>query len=119
MKTCRCCGVKKANRPRGLCWTCYYAEGSRELFLSTSKFAWRGVGTAGDALPSRPTSALPATASKVAVLAARAERGESLWHPDDAVPTDDTVTPRTMGGGNNGVRYRKRPGKLRIVVQML
>lgn len=35
---CRHCSKFKANRPRGLCWKCYYTPGVRDLFPSTSKF---------------------------------------------------------------------------------
>lgn len=36
---CRHCGQRKANRPRGLCWRCYYAPGVKALYPSTSKHA--------------------------------------------------------------------------------
>ncbi len=85
-KTCRHCGRDKVNRPRGLCWTCYYTPGVRDRYLSTSKFARRGVrDRCGRVpLPCAPTAALPCTPSKVAVMAARAARGESIFHPLDA-----------------------------------
>jgi hypothetical protein len=38
----------------------------------------------GTALAARPTSAVPGTEEKVAVLAERARLGLSLWHPHDA-----------------------------------
>ena len=36
------------------------------------------------ALPASPTSALPGTPEKVAVLEERAQQGQALFHPDDA-----------------------------------
>jgi hypothetical protein len=83
---CRHCQKVNSNRPRGLCWTCYYTPGVRELFPSTSKFARRGVGNFNGRtkLPPGPTSALPGTPEKVAVLEERARLGVSLWHPLDA-----------------------------------
>ena len=42
--TCRHCSKSKVNRPRGLCWSCYYTPGVKELYPSTSKYARRGVG---------------------------------------------------------------------------
>ena len=83
---CRHCQKVKSNRPRGLCWSCYYRPGVRDQYPSTSKYARRGVSdfngkTAQAALP---TNALPGTAEKVAVLAERARLGLSLWHPLDA-----------------------------------
>ena len=83
---CRHCQKVKSNRPRGLCWSCYYRPGVRDQYPSTSKYARRGVSdfngkTAQAALP---TNALPGTEEKVAVLAERARLGLSLWHPLDA-----------------------------------
>ena len=83
---CRHCQRVKSNRPRGLCWSCYYTPGVREMYPSTSKFARRGVGdfNGQSHLPLRPTDALPGSPEKVAVLEQRARLGVSLWHPDDA-----------------------------------
>jgi len=82
---CRSCQLRRANRPRGLCWTCYYTDGARERYPSTSKFGRRGAGIAnrGQRLPV-PTSALPGSPEKVAVLEERVARGEMLFHPADA-----------------------------------
>jgi hypothetical protein len=89
---CRHCNHVKSNRPRGLCWSCYYTPGVRDLYPSTSKFARRGIGDFnGKApLPPEPTDALPGTAEKVSVLEERARLGLSLWHPADA-PLDRRV----------------------------
>ncbi len=83
---CRNCQKSKVNRPRGLCWSCYYKPGVRELYPSTSKFAHRGTGNfCGTApLPCFPTHALPGSAEKMEVLAERARLKQALWHPDDA-----------------------------------
>ncbi len=85
-KICRHCNLHPVNRPRGLCWSCYYAPGVRELYPSTSKYARRGVGNfnGNPDLPSEATDALPGTEEKIAVLARRAALRQSLWHPDDA-----------------------------------
>src|SRR5436309_7666683 len=83
---CRHCQKVKSNRPRGLCWSCYYTPGVRDLYPSTSKFARRGVSDFNGRvqLPARPTEALPGSPAKVAVLEERARLGLSLWHPGDA-----------------------------------
>ncbi len=83
---CRHCNRVPSNRPRGLCWSCYYTPGVRELYPSTSKFARRGVGDRNGRVPlaPEPTSALPGTPEKVAVLEERARLGLALWHPLDA-----------------------------------
>jgi hypothetical protein len=83
---CRHCHVSRSNRPRGLCWTCYYTPGVRTLYPSTSKFARRGLddfcGRASS--PSRPTSAIPGSLEKLAILEQRARLHQALWHPQDA-----------------------------------
>jgi hypothetical protein len=83
---CRHCQKSKVNRPRGLCWSCYYTPGVRELYPSTSKFARRGVGDFnGKArLPGAPTDWPPGSPEKVTILEERARLKVSLWHPDDA-----------------------------------
>jgi hypothetical protein len=66
------------------------------MFPSTSKFARRGVGNANhrSKVPPEPTSALPGTPEKVAVLEERARLGYSLWHPLDArlIPNQELET---------------------------
>ena len=39
MPVCRNCNRGPVNRPRGLCWSCYYTPGVRDQYPSTSKFA--------------------------------------------------------------------------------
>lgn len=82
---CRHCQKSKVNRPRGLCWSCYYKPGVRDQYPSTSKYARRGVGNfCGTApLPTCSTTAAPGSAEKIAILAERARNRQSLWHPDD------------------------------------
>ena len=82
---CRRCRVKKANRPRGLCWTCYHTPGAIDLFPSTSKFAYCEVTDFYGKVkpPPVPTNALPGSDEKVAVMAERASGFFSLFHPSD------------------------------------
>jgi hypothetical protein len=84
---CRHCGRVPVNRPRGLCWSCYYTPGLRDRYPSTSKFARRGVDDfmGRPPLPPAPTLAPPGSPEKVLVLAQRARRHQALWHPGDAV----------------------------------
>jgi hypothetical protein len=86
---CRHCNQRGVNRPRGLCWGCYYTPGVIHLYPPDSKYAYRGVGTSGRK-PCEPTTARPGSPEKIAVLEGRAERGEMLFHPDDGrLPSDD------------------------------
>jgi hypothetical protein len=92
---CRHCKRVNSNRPRGLCWSCYYTPGVRDLYPSTSKFARRGISDFnGRAAMPEPTAAPPGTAAKVAVLEQRARLGQALWHPQDA-PMD--IESRRLG----------------------
>jgi hypothetical protein len=93
---CRHCNRVPSNRPRGLCWSCYYKPGVRELYPSTSKFARRGVEdrVGRVPLPDAPTVAAPGSEAKVLVLMERARKRQSLWHPADA-PMD--VESRQLG----------------------
>ncbi len=88
MSMCRHCQSRPVNRPRGLCWGCYYSPGIREQYPSTSKFARRGEGVSNFKGPVPlarvPTAALPGTPEKVATLADRARNMQSLFHPLDA-----------------------------------
>lgn len=83
---CRHCQKSSVNRPRGLCWSCYYTPGVREKYPSTSKFARRGVANfCGQAAPAgEPTEARPGSEEKLAVLEERARLKQELWHPHDA-----------------------------------
>ena len=45
---CRHCSQPKVNRPRGLCWSCYYTPGVKELYPPTSKYAPTGEPTAAE-----------------------------------------------------------------------
>jgi len=83
---CRHCSRSKVNRPRGLCWSCYYTPGLKELYPSTSKFARRGVGNfvGNPPPPPVPTTAAPGTPEKLAVLEQRARLKYAIFHPADA-----------------------------------
>jgi hypothetical protein len=93
---CQHCGRHPRNRPRGLCWSCYYRPGVREQYPSTSKFAYRGVSdfNGGAALPTGPTSALPGTPEKVAILAERARLRARNEEWRGASGTEEAARPR-------------------------
>lgn len=83
---CRHCQARPVNRSRGLCWTCYYTQGVRDLYPSTSRFGRRSCVPdflRAAPLPA-PTDALPGSPEKVRVLADRACKGLALHHPLDA-----------------------------------
>lgn len=83
---CRHCQETNANRPRGLCWTCYYQPDVRERYGPVSKYGRRGLGNfnGNTGLPAFPTTALPGSAEKIAILEQRARLRQSLFHPEDA-----------------------------------
>jgi len=105
---CKHCSRSKVNRPRGLCWSCYYTPGVKEMYPSTSKYARRGVGnrTGVRPLPPFPTTAGPGTPEKMAVLEERARDGFALWHPHDA---DETGVPAGVQVNGRGRRTAVTP----------
>ena len=98
---CRHCQRVRSNRPRSLCWSCYYTPGVREQYPSTSKFARRGVGDFnGRCAPAAvPTAALPGSPEKVVILEERAQQRQSLWHPQDATLDRPAPALPTLRGG--------------------
>jgi hypothetical protein len=101
---CRHCGHSRVNRPRGLCWSCYYKPGVRERYPSTSKFARHGIGNGNEMapLPTEPTRARPGSPEKVAVLEDRARRRQALWHPLDAGMDSESYRPQRSESNDNG-----------------
>lgn len=124
---CRHCGRDKVNRPRGLCWVCFYTPGVRDLYPSTSKFARRGVGIhAGGRKAPEPTDALPATEAKVSVLEERARQGLALWNPLDrqagpreAIPQGDRKHILTRQNHGKPPRPYTPTGNARAVLSVL
>jgi hypothetical protein len=97
-----------------LCFHCYNLPGVREQHPSTSKFARRGAGTGNrNALPPTPTTAIPGSEAKVAILEARCQAGFALWHPADKLnPFGYLTTPRREPeemGRHNGVGDARPP----------
>ncbi len=85
--------MKKAMRGhRGLCNGCHKDKGVRVLYPSRSRARQNrdglGLGNAEPPPCTEPTAAIQGTAEKIAVLAARAAAGVSLWHPLDGKPTE-------------------------------
>ena len=82
---CRHCLTRRANKRRGLCWTCYYTPAVRDLYPSESKFARQGVGNVyrSAPLPAERTAACPGSEAKILVMIERAARREQLFRPDD------------------------------------
>ncbi len=93
---CRHCRKAPISRPRQLCWGCYYTPAIRDRYPpSGGKYARRGLGLGyrRPTLPPFPTTALPGSPEKIAILQQRASQGFALWHPDDA-PLDYRRRPR-------------------------
>ncbi len=109
-KMCVHCGKKPGGRPRGLCWSCYYTPEIVALYPSQSKFARRGVPECfcDKGLAPRPTSAMPGSPEKEAVLGERARLGYALWHPMDA----GGRSRRDDNHGSNFVKHREEGKRL-------
>ena len=71
---------------RGLCNGCHRDRAVRALYPSRSRASYNpgglGLGNAEPPPCPMPTAVLPGP-DRVAVLAARAEAGVGLWHPQD------------------------------------
>lgn len=91
---CRGCKINRVQKPRGLCCRCYNDLELRMKSPPVSPFGNRGHGidsidSCGEVyqpsrrLPERPTSAIPGSPEKIAVLEERARCGRLLFHPDD------------------------------------
>ena len=110
---CVHCLRKPANRPRQLCWPCYYRPGVRDMYpFKAHRGSARGVSAgenpAGRPLPPSPTAAGVGSEAKIAVLAERARLGFSLWHPADATDSGAAIE----GGGE---KWRPTMGRVRVV----
>lgn len=82
-KICQHCNKCVAHRPRQLCWACYYNPAIIQQYSPTRVDGY-GTGNVVAKQPRRATSKKPGTRDKVAILMARAKRGESLFHVRDA-----------------------------------
>ncbi len=80
---CCHCHAKRANRPKGLCHSCYYTPGVRALYKSTSKYVQRGHGTDEGTREPEPTEAMPGSEGKMAALHQRLATGQQLHHRND------------------------------------
>lgn len=92
--SCRRCGHDRVTRPRGLCWKCYYTPDVRGQYQPVSVFGSRVDASepprkTDGRLPGTPTDAIPKSDGKIAVMAERRERRETLFHPRDALHPDD------------------------------
>lgn len=84
-RPCRHCQKFYINRPRGLCWRCFYTPGLKELYPPTAPCGRRGHGMNGMKDPHvKPTHHLPLTEEKMAVLEQRAANCQPLFSKDDA-----------------------------------
>lgn len=53
----------------------------------------------------KPTHHAPCSVGKVQEMAARLERGEALWHPDDFTPTDPVMIERYVFSGRKAASF--------------
>lgn len=110
-KMCRHCGAKPVSRPRRTCWACYYTPGVRDLYptVYSDRFGKAfGMPTVEDfngpaPLPEPDPALLPGSEAKIAAMAERAGRRQSLFHPDE---------PRQKKGRNPAVKGGQFPGFL-------
>lgn len=83
-RLCEHCLTNPANRPRGLCWKCYYTPGVMNGYEPTGNQGKRGLGMESPLGPAKePTTHRPGTKEKVGVMAHRMSEREELFHPGD------------------------------------
>ena len=85
---CKHCERWTANKPRGLCQSCYNTPGVREMYPSTSKFARRGLladneSTEDPPLAKTATETCPGSLERQEVYTQRIMEGRAMFHPDD------------------------------------
>lgn len=71
---CRHCNRKKASRPRGLCWSCYYTPGVRERYPSQSVYGKWADGGLHD----------PTEAELEAVIVEQMKHLPAWWNKENA-----------------------------------
>lgn len=82
---CRHCREHYQCRPKGLCWNCSTDPRIRKRYTSESKFAAKGLGlTPPKRKARRPCKAAPGSEGRLATYRRRLERGEELYHAEDA-----------------------------------
>lgn len=98
VKPCRHCRQRPRACARGLCAPCYGNLEVRQKYPTSGRHVsgyW--IGSRRAPLPATPTTALPGTPEKVAVLCERARTRVQLFHPDDArgssVPAGELALP--------------------------
>ena len=85
VETCvHCVSSTRRGYRRGLCHLCYRSPMVRRLYPQHPSTYFYSDTLRQGVRPLRPTRALPGTDAKIAVMQARAERRERLFHPDDA-----------------------------------
>lgn len=79
-----CSREMRVNAGRGLCYPCYYVREIRGIYPARYGMGKRFNEPRRVKPPTIPTVAAPGTEAKLATLANRVKRGESLFHPADA-----------------------------------
>lgn len=84
---CKHCQQRRRNRPRGLCFKCFFCREIREQYPKTHGGNWKfeGQDFNGTAPLGSPTDAEPGTPEKIAVMEGRASSKQALFHPLDPV----------------------------------
>lgn len=81
---CRHCGrVRTGNRPRRLCWTCYYTPSIRDLYPPDPGYRNESAPEGGRQDPPAPCPYPPGSEAKIQYLKEIATRGDNLFHPDE------------------------------------
>jgi hypothetical protein len=100
IRLCQHCKRRQINRPRLLCWSCFYEPAIRQQYEAVRNQYMEPHNLNRDnnkkpRLPTYPTDALPGSAEKIAIMEARFAEGLAVFHPEDR---SNRVTPAEMAG---------------------
>lgn len=88
-RPCAHCKKSHAHRPRGLCWTCYYQPGVKELYPVTSKYA-----------PKSTKEYEPQTEAELDAMIAEQRKNLPSWWNEEG---------RGVGYGTKGAGLKPKP----------
>jgi hypothetical protein len=112
---CVNCGQCRLIAARGLCAPCWKNRGIRDRFALKCARSYPSQDFNGKTpLPATATMAMPGSKAKIAILRKRAQRRESLFHPNDA--GDEIGLPLSLfkTKRRRGLVNVKRRGRLEV-----
>lgn len=116
---CVHCDERKATRARGLCDRCHRNQDIREVYPAKAGWWGNDNDSMRRSLPTTDAAiCLPGTEERLVVMSLRAERGESLHHPEDRrIDGESGFDPRFLhndSGTNESRRGKNKRCKVHL-----